>query len=214
MTEPTRPINPLPVLDALKWLREHKPERKFSQSFDLSVNLKNIDMKKPESKFAKETVLPHGTGKPANVCLISNTIKDADNVIGKADIEAMSADKKGAKIFTKKYVWFLSEAPLMPLVGKVLGRYLGPAGRMPKLIPPGADIKTLIERMSKAVPIKLKDSPVVHCCVGNETMQDAQIAENISTVIGDVKKSMPGKAQIRNVCIKMTMGPAIKIEVK
>jgi large subunit ribosomal protein L1 len=214
MTEPTRPTKPLSILEALKWLRENKPERKFSQSFDLAINLKNIDMKKPESKFAKEVVLPHGTGTPAEVCLISDNIKGFENTVGKADIDSMGNDKKAAKIFIKRYRWFLAEPQLMVLVGRVLGRYLGPTGRMPKLMPPAADPKVMAERLSMAVPIKLKDSPVVHACVGNEGMTDGQIAENISKVVEEVRKVLPGKAQIKNSYLKLSMGPAIKLDVK
>ncbi|MBI4174363.1 MAG: hypothetical protein HY517_01860, partial [Candidatus Aenigmarchaeota archaeon] len=33
-------------------------KRKFSQTFDLIVNLRNIDLKKPENKFSKDIILP------------------------------------------------------------------------------------------------------------------------------------------------------------
>ena len=48
--------------NAIKLLRQGT-KRNFSQAIDLVVNVKGIDYKKPENKFSKRVVLPHGPGK-------------------------------------------------------------------------------------------------------------------------------------------------------
>jgi len=212
--EAKKPTQPLPISEAIKWLRENAPKRKFTQSFDIAVNLKNIDMKKPESKFAKDVSLPNGVGKPQTVCLIADNVKGFEPVVGKDEIDVFGSDKKAAKKFVKQYMWFMAEPPLMPLVGKVLGRYLAPVGRMPKLLPPRVDPKPMAEQLSRSTRIRLKDSPVVHCCVGGEKMTDEQIVQNIDTVIDEVRKSLPGKSQIKNAYLKLTMGPPVKLDIK
>lgn len=195
--------------DAIKKVREGE-KRKFSQSIDLIVNIRNIDLKKPENKFSKDVILPHGRGKTITVCVISDTIKDG---VGKADIEDFSRSKASAKQFTKKYDFFVCEAPLMPLVGKVLGRYLGPKGKMPRLLPPGKDPKFVIDETQKSVRINLRDAPSIQISVGSEDMQDAQIKENVEKVLEEVKKSLPPKAQLKNAYIKTTMGKTVKVNV-
>ena len=42
-------------------------KRKFSQSIDIVIVLRGIDTKKPENKFSKDVVLPHGRGKDVSV---------------------------------------------------------------------------------------------------------------------------------------------------
>ena len=195
--------------DAIKKAREGE-KRKFSQTIDLIVNLRNIDLKKPENKFSKDVILPHGRGRDVSVCVISDTIADSVN---KNDIENFSRSKSSAKQFTKKHDFFVCEAPLMPLVGKILGRYLGPKGKMPRLLPPGKDPKFIIDETKKSVRINLRDVPTIQIPIGAEDMQDTQIKENVEKVIEEVRKSLPPKAQIRNVYVKTTMGKPVKLNV-
>lgn len=193
------------IEEAIAHARETK-KRNFVQSFDLAINIRNIDLKKPENKISKEIVLPHGTGKEPSICIISDSIEGA---VGKDFILSLENDKKRAKIFAKKYDFFFCEPSLMPLVGRILGRYLGPKGKMPKLLE-----KRTIEDVKKAIRIRIKDSPVIHCSVGNEKMKDEEIKENIDTVINEVKRALPPKAQIKNAYLKLTMGKAVKIDIR
>ena len=195
--------------DAIAKARDGE-KRKFSQTFDLIVNLRNIDLKKPENKFSKDIILPHGRGKDVSVCIISDTMSGG---ITKGQIEDYSKSKSAAKQFTKKYDFFLCEAPLMPLVGKILGRYLGPKGKMPKLLLPGKDPKSTIDEAKNSVRVNLRDSPSIQIAIGSEDMQDIQIKENVEKVLEEIRKSLPPKAQIRNAYVKKTMGSPIKIGV-
>ncbi len=195
--------------EAIKKVREDE-KRKFVQTVDLIVNIRNVDLKKPENKFSKDVLLPHGRGKDVSVCIISDTVKDG---VGKIDIEEFSRNKSAAKQFAKKHDFFLCEAPLMPLVGKVLGRYLGPKGKMPKLLPPGKDPKSMVDETKKSVRLNLRDAPTIQIAIGSEDMQDGQIKDNVEKVLEEVKKSLPAKAQIKNAYIKTTMGKPVKIGV-
>lgn len=195
--------------DAIKKIREGE-KRKFSQTIDLIVNLRNIDLKKPENKFSKDIILPNGRGKDVSVCIISDSIAGG---IGKNDIEDFSRNKSSAKQFTKKHDFFVCEAPLMPIVGKVLGRYLGPKGKMPRLLPPGKDPKFIVEETKKSIRINLRDIPTIQVPAGSEDMDDSQLKGNIEKIIEEIRKSLPSKAQIKNAYIKTTMGKAVKIGV-
>ncbi|KHO47545.1 MAG: large subunit ribosomal protein L1 [archaeon GW2011_AR5] len=195
--------------DAIVKAREGE-KRKFSQTFDLIVNIRNIDLKKPENKFSKDIILPHGRGKDVSVCIISDTISGG---VGKNEIEDFSKNKSAAKQFTKKHDFFVCEAPLMPLVGRILGRYLGPKGKMPRLLPPGKDPKSIVDETKQSVRINLRDSPTIQIAIGSEDMQDVQIKENTEKVLEEIKKSLPGKAQIKNAYIKTTMGKPVRIGV-
>jgi len=192
--------------EAISEISERK--RKFVQNFDLLVNLKNIDLKKPENKFSKNIILPYGKGKDVEIAVISDSVP---NAVNKKDIENLGKDKSKLREFIKKYEFFLCEAPLMPLVGKVLGRYLGPKGKMPIILPPGKDPDQMTEELKNSVRISIRDSPTIHVSVGREDMNPNNVKENIERVLEEIKKSLPPKVQIKNVYLKLTMSNPVRI---
>ena len=173
--------------------------------------MRNIDLKKPENKFSKDVILPNGRGKDVEVGIISDNIPEA--VLKKSDIESLATDKAGMKRILRKYEFFVCEASLMPLVGKTLGKFLGPKGKMPKLLSPGSDYKNIVDETKKSVRVKVRDIPVIQTCVGSENMSDTHIRENIERVMEEVRKSIPPKTQIKNVYFKLTMSKPVKLEV-
>lgn len=209
------------ILEAVKKLRESE-KRNFKQTFDLAINLKNIDLKKPENRIKTEVYLPNGTGKKPKIgifadALIPNIKHLADEsviLIRKDEIENFQRNKKKSKNIAKTCYAFLAEAQLMPLVGKSLGPVLAPRNKMPKPIPPTVpDLKPIIERARNTIKINLKDSPVIHCGIGLEDMDDNAIAENMEAILKTITPILPkGKEQIKNVYLKLTMSKPIKIE--
>ena len=123
------------VLKAVKDARSNSKRRNFSQTFDLIVNVKLIDLKKPENRLNETFVLPKGRGKEASVVVFSDSMKDEKLKIYKsAGIEGLGADKRALKKLARETDFFLSEPKLMPLVGRVLGRVLAPRGKMPSVM--------------------------------------------------------------------------------
>lgn len=201
------------ILEAIKKVREKSKKRNFVQTFDLIVNLKDFDVKKPENKFTEDIELPYGRGKDAIIVIFSDTIKDVDcEVLSGADINELAKDKRSCKKLAKQTDFFLAEPRLMPLIGKFLGRFLGPRGKMPKVIT--GDVKRLIEVYKKSIRIRIKDAPVIQCIVGKEDMEDEKVAENVEAVLKFLENKLPkGKNNIKDVLIKLTMSEPIKIEV-
>jgi large subunit ribosomal protein L1 len=202
------------ILEAIKKARKKSKRRNFVQTFDLIINLKEFDIKKPENKLNEDLVLPYGRGKDAEIVVFSDTIKDLDvRILRTDDLLKLAEDRRSAKKLIKQVDFFLAEPQLMPKIGKILGQFLGPRGKMPRVIT--SDPKELIKNYKKSVKIRVKDSPVVQCIVGKENMEDEKIAENIQTVINFLKEKLPkGEKNIKEALIKLTMGPPIKIEVE
>lgn len=196
--------------EALKELEDKK--RNFEQTYDLIINLKNIDLSKPENKIKKEIVLPYGKGKPAAVCVISEK-----RGFTKEKIEAIGNNKKEAKKFAKSYDFFLATPTLMPIIGKALGKYLAPKNKMPQPIPPNAsdeEIEKIVKMKERSVRFALKSELNIQIPVGKEGMSSENIKSNIISAVKDVVASLPkGRAQIRNVMIKKTMAKPIKIDL-
>ena len=213
------PLNQKNLIEAIKEVKTKNNERKFSQSIDLAINLQNIDMKKPEGKIQERIELPYSAGKDIKVCVIAtgemafNAKKaGASFVLERAALEALVGDKKKQKDIAKKYDLFIAEAPMMALVGKSLGASLGPRGKMPTPVAPNADIKEQIEKHKKIVSIRMRNQPVIHCRIGNESMADEEIADNIQTIVRRLEgKLKRGINNFKTVYLKTSMGSSVKV---
>ena len=203
------------IVEKLKEAKEKSKKRKFTQTWDLIINLKNIDLKKPENRFSGNVILPHEIGKDIKICVITDSLaKKAEElgvkVLRKEDLK--NIDKKEVKRLAKEYDYFLGEVTLMPLIGKTLGPVLGPRGKMPKPFPPTADIEKLIEMGKKSFSVNVK-IPVIQGAVGTENLEEEKVKENIEAVLDFVIKNLPkGERQIKSVYAKLTMGKPVKLK--
>ena len=50
------------IKDAIAKARDEAPERKFEQSFDLAINLRELDMNRPDNRVNIRFQLPNGIG--------------------------------------------------------------------------------------------------------------------------------------------------------
>ncbi len=204
------------IVDFVKKVRESSKKRNFTQTFDLIINVKGIDLKKPENRFEEIIFLPAGRGsKPAKIAIFSDEIKSLDGVeiIKSSQIEALGKNKREARKFINKIDFFFAEPKLMPVVGRWLGQLLGPRGKMPK--PLVGDVEKLVNSYRNAVRVVLKKGPVIHTIVGTEDMNDEDVAKNIAAVMEAVLKKLPqGKNNLRSVYLKLTMGHPVKLEVE
>jgi large subunit ribosomal protein L1 len=207
------------ILEKVKEAKENSKPRKFVQTWDFSINLKGLDLKKPENRFNLEFMLPEGRGKDQKVAFIVDTLeteakKHADLVIKKSEIAGLVKNKKKLKKIANEYDWFFGEAPLMPLIGKSFGVIFGPRGKVPKPIPPKVSVEPFVKRAKSSVRIFVKESPVVHVSVGTDKMDDEKISKNIEAVYNVVREKLPkGRTNIKSMFIKLTMGKPVRLEV-
>ncbi len=197
---------------------ENNKKRKFVQSVDLVVNLKDVDLKKPENRIDEEIELPKGRGKEAKIAVFASgelafkAKNVADAVITPEQIKELAEDKKKAKKLAEEYDFFVAEAPLMPTIGRALGRVFAPRGKMPKPIPPDADIEAVVKKLKKSIRIRSKDRPTFHCLVGREEIPPEDIAENVEAVLQRIEGKLErGRMNIRSAYIKTTMGTAVRV---
>jgi large subunit ribosomal protein L1 len=201
------------ILENIKKVREAK-KRNFNQTFDLVINLKEIDLKKAENKINEYFILPKGTGKELGITLFSDAAKKIEGckIVKGSEIEDLAKDKKMIKKLIDETNFFLSEPKLMPVVGKYLGKFLAPRGMMPK--PVGGDVNEIVEGLKKSIKIIMEKHPIIHTIVGSEKMDDNDVEENIKSLISFLEKKLPrGKHNIKNIYLKTTMGHPVKLEV-
>ena len=208
------------LLTALGGLRKPESKREFSQSVELIVKLREIDLKKPENRINESVELPNSLDKETKVCVIASgdlatraRAGEADLVLARDDLDRLGKDKKATRKLVSEYDFFIAEAPLMPLVGKTIGPVLGPRGKMPTPVPPNAPIDQIIKSHRKLVRVRVRDQPVVQCRIGTEKMPDDKIAENAQAVFSRIEAKLErGSKNIGQVLVKTTMGEPVKIQ--
>lgn len=207
-------MNKEDILLALTELRKEE-KRKFAQSVDLIINLKNFDIKR--ESFSAFVSLPYKT-RDIRIAAFLNNKSDILDTITKADFDKYKG-KKEAKNLSKEYDFFIAHAQLMPAVAATFGKYLGSAGKMPSpqlgmiMNDSESEIKKMVEKVKQTVRVRTKE-PSIKMVIGKENMKDEELAENILAIYNAVLNALPKKKEsIRSVLIKFTMSKPIKVKI-
>jgi large subunit ribosomal protein L1 len=209
--------------ESLKKAREGK-QRNFSQSFELIVNLRDLDLKKPEHQVEFYFRLPKATARKKKVCalvdadMVGEAKANCDGFVPLDDFQRFATDKKRLRKLAAEYDYFLAQATVMPKVAAAFGRVLGPKGKMPNpkagmIFPPKAALKPLCERFRNTVKVSGRKAPILQCLVGTSEMKDEDVAENCAALHEQLVHALPAEAaNIRSMYIKMTMGKPVKLK--
>ena len=209
------------IVSAVTEAQTQSKKRKFEESMEVIVNLKGIDLKKGGRQLNVDVNLPHSSGEGVKVAVIGSgnfafkaKNSSATQVLEPADIERLEADKDAAKALADEIDFFIAQADLMPLVGRVMGPYLGPRGKMPRPVPPDTDVSKLLSEFSSSVKLRMRKNLVVQVKIGKRTMKPKLVAENIQAVVTTLEKNLDrGMQNIDKIFTKTTMGPPIKIQL-
>jgi len=204
------------LVEMIKKVKAETKQRKFTQSVELIINFKDIDVKKG---FAlNEIVQIPKTSSPATVCVMATgemSLKakkaNADAVIGTDELDKFATNKRESRKFINKYDFFLADTKVMPLVGKTLGQFLGPRGKMPTPVPFDAPIESFLQRFRSSIKVRTRASLSISCKIGDESMEDTDLAINAHTVLSVIEKKLPnGEKNIKKIMMKTTMGKPVK----
>jgi large subunit ribosomal protein L1 len=214
------PLDNKTILEAIKQAKTQSGGKKFNQTLDMILDIQEIDMKLPESKIQEMVELPKSTGKPNKVCVVASgefALKarnaQADFVLEKDALEGLSGNKKELRKLATTCDIFVVEAPMMPLVGKILGPVLGPRGKMPIPVPPSADVNTILTKNRKTVLVRMRNQPIIQVPFGTEQMSDDDLVENAQTILRFLDTKLKrGLKNVKFMFIKTSMGEPVKIK--
>lgn len=204
------------LAEMVKEAKTATKQKKFKQSIELIINFKDIDVKKG---FAiNEVVQLPKTSSPATVCVMATgdmgqkaRQANADAVVGTEELDKFATNKRESRKFINKYDFFLADTQVMPIVGKTLGQLLGPRGKMPTPVPFNAPIESFLQRFRSSIKIRTRASLSLSCKIGDESMEDTDLATNAHAILSAVEKKLPnGEKNMKRIMIKTTMGKPIK----
>jgi large subunit ribosomal protein L1 len=190
---------------------------KFDASVEVCFKL-NVDPRHADKQIRGAMVLPHGTGKSAKVCVITQGPKEQEAKDAGADFvggkELLEEIKKG---------WFgfdviVATPNMMGELGK-LGRLLGPKGLMPnpKTGTVTMDVAKAVEEIKKGkVEYRTDKAGNINLMIGKVSFADEQLVENFKAIYNTVVKARPAAVKgtyIKNLVMATTMGPGIHVEI-
>lgn len=188
---------------------------KFDETVELHVKL-GIDPRKSDQTVRGTTVLPHGTGKTPRVIVFTK----GDKIRA---AEAAGADAAGAEdlVARVKDGWSdfdiaVATPDMMGLVGKDLGRILGPRMPNPKAGTVAPDpVKAVQELKSGKVQYRADKLGIIHSPIGKASFDAEKLTENLKVLLDAVVRARPATAKgtyLRSICLTNTMGPSVNID--
>lgn len=195
-------------------------KRNFVESVDVAFNLKGIDLNDPNKRINDEISLPNGRGKDMKIGVFARgpefasaaNSSGANRVISSEDLDDLADDKRKARKFSAEFDYFLAETTMMADIGKSLGVVLGPRGKMPRPVPPSADLNRLVTGLQNIVPLRSKDKSTFHVPIGTNAMSNDNLAENLEVIVKRVISHLDrGDQNLASVWVKTTMGKAVRV---
>jgi large subunit ribosomal protein L1 len=204
--------------ELVKMAREGAGKRNFNQSAELTLVLKDIDVKKGFN-LNEVVVLPNKPSRLPTICVIASgdmatRSKNAgvERVMDPQELGRLGTNKREARKVVRAHDYFLSDTTQMATVGRSLGQFLGPKGKMPTPLPYGAPVEAIAGRFRGSVRVRSKNQLNVSTKIGDEKLSDDQLVENAGAVIAAVEKKLPqGDKNIRNAMVKFTMGKVARL---
>ncbi|BDC19807.1 50S ribosomal protein L1 [Acidianus sp. HS-5] len=200
---------------------KNNPKRKFSQSVNLIVTFKDVDMKRGDVKLREIVVLPKVPSKSKKVLVVPSfeqleSAKRAEPnvVLTKEELQKLMGQKRIIKKYAKQNDWFLISPDTMALAGRILGPALGPRGKFPTPLPSGADVAEYVTRFKRTTIVKTKDQPHAQVFIGTEDQKPEDLAENANAVLTAIEGKIKSTSIIRAIYVKTTMGKPVEIKIK
>lgn len=209
------------VEEAVEAALNERPDRNFTESVDLAINLRDLDLSQPDNRIDEDMVLPRGTGKDIKVAVIADgevavrAEEVADRVIRPDELDELGDDQDRAKDVADSCDFFIGQEELMPQVASNLGQVLGPRGKMPSerdVITPEDDVVEEVRRLKGSITLRSGDRRTFHTTVGTVEMPVEDLADNVDAVVRRLNAILnKGELNVDSLYVKTTMGPAVEV---
>merc|ERR1712055_1267689 len=203
------------VAEVLKGSKE-KP-RKFLESVDLQIGLKNYDPQK-DKRFSGTVKLKHVPRNKFRVCVLGDQAhcdeaKEKGIACMSADeLKKLNKDKKKVKKLAKSYDAFLCSDTLIKQIPRLLGPGLNKAGKFPTLITHNDNMEAKILDLSSTIKFQMKKVLCLNVAVGNVSMTEDELVYNIHLSINFLVSLLKKHWQnVRSLYIKSTMGAPLRL---
>ncbi|MEM0476090.1 MAG: hypothetical protein QW367_00425 [Candidatus Aenigmatarchaeota archaeon] len=187
-----------------------KEKRRFKQSLELIIVLKDVDIKEIKNNISIITLPYFNDSKVVVFSEIKRNDINAESISLK-EIETVSQNKRIAKKLARSFDFSLAETKLIPIIGKLLGKFLAPLGKMPIPITDEKKLNENIEKLKRSRRINLKQNQI-QIKIGKEDMKLEELFENAKSAINQIVSNLPnGEKNIKKIYVKLTMSKPIRV---
>ncbi|KAM0916562.1 hypothetical protein ACQ4PT_010108 [Festuca glaucescens] len=191
--------------------------RKFTETIELQIGLKNYDPQK-DKRFSGSVKLPHVPRPKMRVCMLGDAqhVGEAEKIgLDSMDVEAlkkMNKNKKLVKRLAKKYHAFLASEAIIKQIPRLLGPGLNKAGKFPTLVSHSESLEAKVNETKATIKFQLKKVLCMGVAVGNLSMEEKQIQQNIQMSVNFLVSLLKKNWQnVRCLYIKSTMGKPARV---
>jgi len=205
-------IPPAQLMEGIVAMLKDRKERKFKESVDLQVNLKNYDPQK-DKRFSGSIRLPNVCRPRMTVCVLCDLVHE--DIAKKAglvtqnqdDLKKLNKNKKLVKKLCNQYDAFLCSESIIKNVPRLVGPHMNRAGKFPTAVSVADDLKEKVTELQSTVKFQLKKVLCLGTCVGHAEMTEEQLRQNtvmaLNFLVSLLKKNWQN---LKSVYIKTTMG--------
>ena len=215
----TDKINNQAVREDIAELRKIMKQRKFTETIELQIGLKDYDPQK-DKRFVGSVRLPNNPRPNLKICIIADE-KHKDEVakfsidVDVVDLEYLkkfNKEKKLIKGWAKKYSLLIASDTVLKKVPVVVGPILNRIQMFPQVVTHNEPLLGKVEDIRSSVKWQLKKVTCLAAAVGSANMSDDELRVNImmslNFLVSLLKK---GWHNCKSVHIKSTMSKSIKL---
>ena len=207
------------ITEGLTAILKDKKARKFTESVELQIGLKDYDPQK-DKRFAGSVRVPHIPRPGLKICIIGDAkhldiVKAQGIKVDAVDfdfLKTFNKDKKLVKKWAKQYAMLLASDSLVKKIPTVLGPILNRIGMFPQVVTHNEDLKTKVDDSRASIKFQLKKVTCLAVAIGNEKMTEEELRQNISMGVNFLASLLKkGWHNLKSVHIKTTMGKPYKL---
>ncbi|KAI3420540.1 uncharacterized protein J3R85_012763 [Psidium guajava] len=183
----------------------NEKKRNFTETIELQIGLKNYDPQK-DKRFSGSVKLPHIPRPKMKVCMLGDAqhVEEAEKIgLDYMDVEGLkklNKNKKLVKKLAKKYHAFLASEAVIKQIPRLLGPGLNKAGKFPTLVTHQESLVAKVNETKAMVKFQLKKVLCMGVAVGNLSMEEKQIFQNVQLsvnfLVSLLKKNWQNVSQV------------------
>jgi large subunit ribosomal protein L10Ae len=192
-------------------------QRKFTETIELQVGLKNYDPQK-DKRFSGTVKLPYTPRPKMAVCVLGDhkhceeAKKLGIETMTVEELKKLNKNKKLVKKLAKKYAAFVASESVIKQIPRLLGPGLNKAGKFPTLVSHNDNLESKVNEIKASINFQLKKVLCLGVAVGNVSMTDKELYVNtqmsVNFLVSLLKKNWQN---VRCLYIKSSMGKSVRL---